>query len=52
MPAFGAYTGGLSVADAVFDDLMASDALVLMTGRKIIPFPRAELERVSRRLAG
>ena len=30
----------------------SADALVLMTGRKIIPFPRAGLKRVSRRLAG
>ena len=43
MPAFGAYTGGLDVADEAFDRLMGDDALVLMTGRKIIPAPRSGL---------
>lgn len=45
LPAFGAYTGGLDVADAVFDDLTAPDALVLMTGRRIIAAPRAGVAR-------
>lgn len=52
LPAFGAYTGGLSVADPAFDRILAPDALVLMTGRKVIPFPRAGLTRVAERLAG
>ena len=43
MPAFGVYTGGLNAHDAVFDDLMSDDAVALMTGRKIIPCPRAGL---------
>lgn len=49
MPAFGAYAGGLDVADPVFDRIMASDALVLMTGRKIIPAPRAGLMKERKR---
>ena len=40
MPAFGVYTGGLKVSDPVFDDLLGSDALALMTGRSVMPAPR------------
>jgi DNA ligase-associated metallophosphoesterase len=40
MPAFGVYTGGLTVADPVFDDLFSPHALALMTGRSVTPAPR------------
>lgn len=40
LPAFGVYTGGLTVADPVFDDLFAADALALMTGKSVQPAPR------------
>ncbi len=40
LPAFGVYTGGLTVSDPVFDDLFAPDALALMTGKSVQPAPR------------
>jgi DNA ligase-associated metallophosphoesterase len=43
LPAFGAYTGGLDVTDAVFDALFGPDTLALLTGQRIIPAPRAKL---------
>ncbi|MEM7544749.1 MAG: ligase-associated DNA damage response endonuclease PdeM [Pseudomonadota bacterium] len=43
LPAFGTYTGGLDVCDPVFDPLFGPNALVLMTGRRIIAAPRAGL---------
>ena len=49
LPAFGAYTGGLDVTDEVFDGLFAPDALVLMTGAKVIAAPRARLPKRGRR---
>lgn len=47
LPAFGAYTGGLSVAAPEFDQLFGADALALMTGARIIPCPRAGLTRAA-----
>lgn len=41
LPAFGVYTGGLNVADPVFDTLVDPGALALMTGRSVVPAPRA-----------
>ncbi|MEL7462972.1 MAG: ligase-associated DNA damage response endonuclease PdeM [Pseudomonadota bacterium] len=43
MPAFGAYTGGLDVADPAFDRIMGPEAIALITGRKIIAAPRAPM---------
>ena len=43
LPAFGAYTGGLDVADPVFDTLLGPDAVVALTGRRVIRLPRAGL---------
>lgn len=43
LPAFGVYTGGLTVSDPVFDDLFAPDALALMTGKSVQPAPRRAL---------
>lgn len=39
MPAFGAYTGGLSVRDAAFAPLMAPNALAILTGQRATPVP-------------
>lgn len=39
MPAFGAYTGGLRTSSPVLRNLMAPDALAILTGRKAIPVP-------------
>lgn len=41
MPAFGAYTGGLSVNDAALSDLMMPSALAILTGRRSIALPAA-----------
>ncbi len=41
MPAFGAYTGGMSARHAVLMDLMAADAIAILTGKRAIPVPRA-----------
>ncbi|MEL6791924.1 MAG: ligase-associated DNA damage response endonuclease PdeM [Pseudomonadota bacterium] len=43
MPAFGAYTGGLDVTDAAFDEVIGPEAVALITGRKIIAAPRAPM---------
>ena len=43
LPAFGVYTGGLTVSDPVFDGLFAANALALMTGRAVTPAPRRAL---------
>ena len=45
LPAFGVYTGGLTIADPLFDDLFAANALALMTGRTVQPAPRSALSR-------
>lgn len=41
MPAFGAYTGGLDIADQAFDRIISPDAIALITGKKIVRAPRA-----------
>jgi DNA ligase-associated metallophosphoesterase len=38
MPAYGAYTGGLWTHDPAFA-MMATDALALLTGRRVLPIP-------------
>ena len=45
LPAFGVYTGGLTIADPLFDDLFDANALALMTGRTVQPAPRSALSR-------
>lgn len=45
LPAFGVYTGGLTISDPVFDDLFAADALALMTGKSVQPAPRSAFSR-------
>lgn len=39
LPAYGAYTGGLRSDDPVLTNLMAKDALAILTGRKAIALP-------------
>jgi len=39
LPAFGAYTGGLSAGDPVFAALMKPDALAILTGKQAMPVP-------------
>lgn len=39
MPAFGAYTGGLSAQSPALRELMRKDAHAILTGRKAIPVP-------------
>lgn len=39
MPAFGAYTGGLSVSDPVLTSLVTGSPIVILTGRKAIAAP-------------
>ena len=39
MPAFGAYTGGLSARDDVLAGLMAPNALAILTGARATPVP-------------
>ena len=41
LPAFGVYTGGLSVRHDVLADLMAPNALAILTGRIATPVPLA-----------
>jgi len=41
LPAFGTYTGGLDIADPVFDRLFAPDAQALLTGRAVVAMRRA-----------
>lgn len=42
LPAYGAYTGGLSSADPAFDGLFSADARAIVTGRQAlaVPMPR------------
>jgi uncharacterized protein len=42
MPAYGVYTGGLRAQDSALTDLMAKDALAILTGPRVlaIPMPR------------
>jgi DNA ligase-associated metallophosphoesterase len=42
LPAYGAYTGGLRAQDPALTDLMAKDALAILTGPRVltIPMPR------------
>jgi DNA ligase-associated metallophosphoesterase len=41
MPAFGAYTGGLSAQHNVLTDIMNADAIAVLTGKKALPVPLA-----------
>lgn len=41
MPAFGAYTGGMSANHAVLADLMSTDAIAILTGKHAMPVPLA-----------
>ncbi|MCU0908448.1 MAG: ligase-associated DNA damage response endonuclease PdeM [Rhodobacteraceae bacterium] len=41
LPAFGAYTGGLSALDPALRGLMADDALAVLTGRPMVRVPLA-----------
>ncbi len=41
LPAFGTYTGGLSGRDAAFSQVIAPDAIAILTGRKALPVPLA-----------
>lgn len=43
LPAFGAYTGGLDVADPVFDRLLGPEAAIALTGRRVTRLTRAAL---------
>lgn len=45
LPAYGAYTGGLDVADPVFDPLMGPEAVALLLGAAVRAIPRAALKR-------
>lgn len=41
LPAFGAYTGGLDIGAAVFDDLLSPNAQALvLSGKKVLALPR------------
>ena len=44
LPAFGAYTGGLDVTDAVCRGLVGPEARALLTGSRISPVPLARLD--------
>ena len=39
LPAFGAYTGGLSVRDPLFSALFGAEALAVLTGRRALAVP-------------
>jgi len=41
LPAFGAYTGGMSARDPVLADLMGPEALAILTGKRAFPVPVA-----------
>lgn len=41
LPAFGTYTGGLRIDDPVFDRIVASDAVAVLTGKRAIAVPRS-----------
>jgi len=43
LPAFGTYTGGLRVAEPVFDALVGREARAILTGRRTACLPRAVL---------
>lgn len=45
MPAFGAYTGGMSVRDTVLTDIMGAQALAILTGKRALPVPVAACAR-------
>lgn len=47
LPAFGTYTGGLATTDPVLSDLMAAEALAVLTGARAhaLPMPRAPRDR-------
>lgn len=40
LPAFGTYTGGLDMADMVFDALLQPSAVAVLTGRRCVAVPR------------
>lgn len=46
LPAFGAFTGGLSCREPVLADLMAREALAILTGKsaRAVPMPRGQLK--------
>ena len=39
LPAFGAYTGGLSATDPALQNLMADPAIAVLTGPRAVPIP-------------
>jgi hypothetical protein len=41
LPAFGAFTGGLSALDPAISDLLAADAMAVLTGRPMVRVPLA-----------
>ncbi len=41
MPAFGAYTGGLSAHDRILTGIMGPNALAILTGKRALPVPLA-----------
>lgn len=41
LPAFGAYTGGLSVGDPALREVMDPSAIAIMTGKRALPVPVA-----------
>jgi metallophosphoesterase superfamily enzyme len=46
LPAFGAYTGGMSARDDVLTSIMAPKAIAVLTGKRATPVPlRACLTR-------
>lgn len=45
MPAFGTYTGGLSVRDDAVADLMGPDAIAILTGKRALAVPLASCSR-------
>jgi metallophosphoesterase superfamily enzyme len=50
LPAFGAYTGGLSALDPALRGLMAADALAVLTGRPMVRVPLAACHSAAGRL--
>ena len=51
LPAFGAYTGGLDVAEPVFDPLVGEAATAFLLGRRVVATARALLKERMRRRA-
>ncbi len=43
LPAFGAYTGGLSCTDPALRDLFGADAIAVLTGPRAVPVPLSKL---------